>query len=377
MNFSVSNNVKSSTPLLSIGFLVIFFLAGLFAVVALQESKEIAQFTNKMYRHPLAVSNAVLQANADIIAMHRHMKDVALAENDAQLDQAIVLVDTFEQDVYRQFELVRERFLGQQAKIGDAYKAFVDWKSIRAEVIQLQRSGKRLEAAAITKGKGAVHVQLLNTRMNALIDFARKKASEFLAKSNSSYDDSRLKLLLLLVLILIVGISTAIYVIVRLRAAERARETSEWRMRAIIENAADGIVVINQWGIVESFSPAAEVIFGYKESEVVGNNIKMLMPNPFQNEHDDYLRRYLESREVHIVGQNREVIGLRKDGCTFPMDLAVGEVQIGNELLYTGIVRDITHRKEVEQALDEARDSAEEANKAKSDFLANMYFTTF
>ena len=137
------------------------------------------------------------------------------------------------------------------------------------------------------------------------------------------------------------------------RVLERTRELedSENRIRSIIENAVDGIIVIGEKGIVESFSPAAEAIFGYAVDDVVGQNISMLMPKRDALEHDGHLSRYLETGEGPVVGRTSEVVGQRRNGEEFPMDLAVGVAYLGDEQIYTGIVRDITQRKEAEDAL--------------------------
>jgi PAS domain S-box-containing protein len=125
----------------------------------------------------------------------------------------------------------------------------------------------------------------------------------------------------------------------------------EKRIRAILDNVVDGIITIDQQGTIESFNPAACNIFGYSPAEVVGQNIKMLMPEPYQGQHDTYIRNYLDGGQAKIIGIGREVTGLRKDGSIFPMELAVGEIGLGQRRLFTGIVRDITERKRAEEAL--------------------------
>jgi PAS domain S-box-containing protein len=137
------------------------------------------------------------------------------------------------------------------------------------------------------------------------------------------------------------------------KVAERTQslQDSETRIRTIIEHAADGIIVIGEDGVVQSFSPAAERIFGYAADEVIRQKVDMLMPEPMRSEHDSYLRRYFESGEKRIVGRNREVVGLRKGGTEFPMELAVGEALLGKKHIFVGIVRDITERKAAEKAL--------------------------
>ncbi|MBF0249752.1 MAG: transporter substrate-binding domain-containing protein [Alphaproteobacteria bacterium] len=156
------------------------------------------------------------------------------------------------------------------------------------------------------------------------------------------------------------------------RAAEDAIKASESRIRSIIENAVDGIIVISEDGIVETFSPAAEWIFGYRADEVVGHNISMLMPEPYAGEHDGYLQRYRDTEQATITGSNREVLGLHKDGYTFPLDLAVGVSEAGGKRIFTGIVRDITDRKAAEEELRDAKDRAEAATRSKAAFLAAM-----
>jgi PAS domain S-box-containing protein len=118
----------------------------------------------------------------------------------------------------------------------------------------------------------------------------------------------------------------------------------------------DGIITIDERGIVESFNPAAQRLFGYRADEVIGRNVSMLMPEPYQSEHDGYIHSYLRTGRAKIIGIGREVWGLRKDGRVFPMDLAVSEVRIGDRRAFTGIVRDLTERKRMERELLEISD---------------------
>jgi two-component system CheB/CheR fusion protein len=133
------------------------------------------------------------------------------------------------------------------------------------------------------------------------------------------------------------------------RIAEQALRESEARALAIVETTVDAIITIDVHGIIESFNPAAERIFRYRSSEVIGRNVKMLMPTPYYEEHDGYLASYLETGRRKIIGIGREVVGQRKDGSTFPMDLAVSEVQLADRIIFTAIIRDISERRELEQ----------------------------
>lgn len=119
--------------------------------------------------------------------------------------------------------------------------------------------------------------------------------------------------------------------------------------RAIIETTVDAVITIDVHGHIELFNQAAERIFGYAAAEVVGQNVSVLMPEPYRSEHDGYIQAYLETGRRRIIGIGREVTGRRKDGSTFPMDLAVSEVKLEGRTIFTGLVRDISERRRLER----------------------------
>ena len=147
---------------------------------------------------------------------------------------------------------------------------------------------------------------------------------------------------------------------------------NEKRMRSVIENIADGVIITNENAIIQLFNPAAENIFGYTEAEVIGKNVNVVIPNPHQVVHDGYIGRYLKTLEKRLVDHSRECIGLKKDGTVFPVDLSVSEFIVNQKRFFTGIVVDITKRKQFERELHIAKEEAEFANLAKSEFLAKM-----
>lgn len=134
-------------------------------------------------------------------------------------------------------------------------------------------------------------------------------------------------------------------------------------MRAILETAVEGIITISERGIVEQMNPAAETMFGYRASEVVGQNVSMLMPSPHRERHDQYLENYCQTGVAKIIGIGRETVGRRKDGSVFPVDLSVSEVRLASRRLFTGFVRDISERKQAETRLAEMTQSLSEKNK--------------
>lgn len=141
----------------------------------------------------------------------------------------------------------------------------------------------------------------------------------------------------------------------RLQFEGELRDTAA-RLRGIFETAVDGVITIDERGIVETLNPAAERIFGYPAAEVAGRNVSMLMPEPYRSEHDGYLEHYHKTGERRIIGIGREVRGRRKDGTDFPMDLAVSAATIGQRRIFTGLVRDITERKRLEKEILEISD---------------------
>jgi len=141
----------------------------------------------------------------------------------------------------------------------------------------------------------------------------------------------------------------------RLAATKNAEATAarEAHLQSILDTIPDAMVVIDERGAIQSFSAAAERLSGYAKDEVVGKNVKLLMPQPYNDEHDGYIEHYLRTGERRIIGIGRIVVGRRKDGSTFPMELTVGEMRRGDQRFFTGFIRDLTERQQTEARLQE------------------------
>lgn len=165
---------------LGMGFsfiLLLFTVVGLFII---NRMALLSDLTNMMYKHPLTVSNAALRVDSNIVRIQRSMQDVNLAKSNAQLAEAAQIIDKYEKEVHKDFDIIAERFLGDPKMYKDARRTFREWKLIRNEIIALVSRGEKNEAEAITKGKVAHHVAKLNSTVLALNDFARNKARDFL-----------------------------------------------------------------------------------------------------------------------------------------------------------------------------------------------------
>jgi two-component system sensor kinase FixL len=165
-----------------------------------------------------------------------------------------------------------------------------------------------------------------------------------------------------------------------LHHARRAMDTTEStldardaQLQSILDTALDATVVIERDGTIISFNAAAVRQFGYAVDEIVGENVRTLMPEPYRHEHDGYLNRYLETGEKRIIGIDRVVVGRRKDGSTFPMKLAVGEMKTGGKTFFTGFIRDLTEREESAAHLEEIQ--GELARMARLNELGEMAST--
>jgi len=158
----------------------------------------------------------------------------------------------------------------------------------------------------------------------------------------------------------------------QLQAAEHEAQRNLGRLTVTLESAVDAIVTIDKDSHILSFNKAAEKIFGYQASEIIGKEMKTLMSEPYRSNHESYVRRFIETKKSDVLGNMREVLAQKKDGTVFPITAAVSVFLWEDEYIFTGIIRDITEEKEMENSLILAKDEAEQASKAKSEFLSSM-----
>jgi len=151
----------------------------------------------------------------------------------------------------------------------------------------------------------------------------------------------------------LIGASKVARDITASRAAQAALVEREAHLQSVLDTVPDAMIVIDTRGIMQSFSATAEKLFGYAAAEAVGKNVSILMPEPYGSQHDAFLARYMATGERRIIGIGRLVVGQRKDGSTFPMELAVGEMRSGDRRFFTGFVRDLTERQQTQQRLQD------------------------
>lgn len=197
---------------LGVVFGLLILASIIISVLGTQNMNKIAINVDKLYKHPYTVSTAMLRIEANIVRMHRSMKDVALASNNGQINTARNQVAMYEKKVMTDYDIVKERFLGDQRQVQEGIQLIRDWKPIRDEVIDLMLKGKRVQAAAITKEQGANHVKKINHSIEAFIKFAEGKASGFVKSSAKQSKDALILNYIILFIMVVAAVLLAIFI---------------------------------------------------------------------------------------------------------------------------------------------------------------------
>ena len=187
---------------IKVGFTLLIFLLIFLGLISLNKIDSISAQTKKIYDHPFKVSRSAISINLYLVSMHRYMKDVVLSKTEEELAIAIAQVNFFENKILNEYDVIFMRYLGDINDIKDSYHTFIKWKDIREEVIELVKQKRTDEAAFITKNKGAIHVALLNKKVQILVDFASTKADEFYNNA-VKYDINTKKIIIAILIILI------------------------------------------------------------------------------------------------------------------------------------------------------------------------------
>ena len=204
-------NLKFKTQLF-IGFTLIIVLSLIFNTIAIYELLNIKNDTELIVKHPFTVSNAVKDININITAIHRTMKDLALAETSEEIEIAKKLVNYHDSIIHNAFIVVIERYLGDKKAVMDTYKSYNQWEIIRTEVVEFKIRGLDNEAIAITRGKGDAHVKLLVAKTDVLINFALNKADEFYNNVQTKSSSAIKYITILVLVLLVISISTSFFI---------------------------------------------------------------------------------------------------------------------------------------------------------------------
>lgn len=326
---------KNDSIILSFASIILFWIIG--SIFVYQHVLNISQSMDKIYAHPFIVSNTARQIIVDITAMHRHMKDVVLAENQQQLLEAIRLVDVLEQSVLQKFDVIYERYLGEKTDVKSSHDAFIAWQPIRQEVIDLIQEEKTRQAADITKNKGAQHVELLYQSVNVLLDYANNKANEFQQYKNTELLYTAVILCLMILFAAVVSVYFIYKFIKTSRVSQRYLHIIDQNIMVAYLDANFVITELTQ-ELSRSFNIAKKQIVGTAHPEFFFEN----------TENDSYynMRKAIESGSSWSGDLQKKI---KNDKRWYSMQITPeydSNYQIKG---YTTILSDITDKKQIEE----------------------------
>jgi len=189
---------------LILSFIITIFLLAFLGILSINKMVELSNLTKSLYNHPLSVTNSTKTIQFNIISIHRYMKDLIYADSEIERVMAIEQVNKSEKIVYKEFDNIFDRYLGDHNDIETSYKAFIDWKPIRDKTIQLVKDGKKTEAVYLRKTVGTPHLNMLNQQVFKLVDFAQRTAKYFLDNSIKTKEETVLLTKIVLITILFI-----------------------------------------------------------------------------------------------------------------------------------------------------------------------------
>lgn len=228
---------------------------------------KISQDMDNLYQHPFAVSNAANNINYNLVSMHRYMKDVVLAKNEKELVLAVDAVSQHEELALKEFNIIFDKFLGDKSQIDRTYRTFIDWQTIRNEVISLMRNGKHEQAIAITKEKGAIHVANLNLLVEEFVSFAFSKAEQFHTRALSNKNDAMLINFSFSAVALLLVVGFAIYI---RRSLTQAQKDRSYRRHLIDQNIM--LATLDKDAIIQDVSSSLCRFLGSRKEDLIGKS---------------------------------------------------------------------------------------------------------
>lgn len=338
------------TRKLLLSFFLLFIIFLIFGIYTLYDIHTISGLTRTIYNHPLVVSNAALQSNISITKMHRNMKDVVLFEDQHRIQLSIEKVNFQEQQVYKHLDIVKNRILGEEGiqLEGKARELFSNWKAIRDEVIHLVSSGQRKKAAEITIGKGANHVSRLEEEMLGLTNYARAKATSFMAETEKTHSRLNVTSIVFLSAALIVSFTIALFTIKSTSSSENKLRQSQAQLRTVLDTIPDLVWLKDSDGVYLGCNTIFERFFGAQESTIVGKTDYDFVGQELANFFRENDRIAMQTRQPNI---NEEELTFVADGYHGVFETIKTPMfdPDGNVIGVLGIARDITYRKKAEK----------------------------
>lgn len=338
---------------LSFCVLVSIFLS--FGLYSLYDLGTISRLTRTIYNHPLAVSNAALQANISVTKMHRHMKDVVLFDSPIRILKSIEAIQEQEKAVYGYLDVVKERILGDKGQQleEEARTLFEQWQPIREEIVEMVRNNQRQAAANITIGKDADHVAALEAKMMGLAQYARNKASQFMAEADKRRSRTSITTLMFLIASVLAAALTIAFTLKHTASAETALKESQQLLTSAIDRAPIGMVMVEPGGKFLKANRAFCDMTGYAEDELEDMHFRELTHPEDQHMGSDIFQKLIDGSGSRASFEKRFI---RKEGQTIHVLLSTSLLRDNRkrpQFFFTQ-AQDITERKLAKERLQES-----------------------
>ncbi|MBA3033014.1 MAG: PAS domain S-box protein [Gammaproteobacteria bacterium] len=322
------------------------------------------QITRDLHHHPFTVAHTASNLRVVLVQIRNTMLLLTVGEPVEEVERLIRSVDGLAAEAERLLAIVRERQLGDPADPELAAALLGEWTGLRERIIAHAHAGRTAEVRRLVGTSGSTMFAKVDDVASRIASAAEQRGED-LATQSEKLGDQRIQQTWLLLGFLNLAVVLIAFGVVRRVARTLQREAeqrkmmgqqladSEANLRAVIDATADAIIVITPAGLMESVNLAAERIFGYDRAELLGRNVSMLMPEAYRGAHDDLLAAFQGGGERKAIGFRRELMGQRKDGSQFEIELAVSEAIGPGQGSYVGVVRDISlavrARRELEQ----------------------------
>ncbi|MBF8276200.1 MAG: response regulator [Candidatus Brocadiaceae bacterium] len=333
-----------------VGFLL--FLSISVSLFIINRMNALSNLTEMLYEHPFTVTRAVLTTNANIVRMHRSVRDIVLALSHTEIAKDSGLIDSYEKEVYKDFTVIDNRFLGDKKLYESALNLFATWKPIRDEIISLSLNGKREEAIAMIKGVGTPHMEKLFGVMEKLEDFAKNKALEFHNTTLTTKENAAKLSYLMIGLACSGGVGLSLLLIIKQNQVETALKNAETKYHTLFEGSPDGVVLIDvansRW---EDFNTKAYQQLGYTKEEFAHLSISDFeaMESPMDTQ--QHIAKLL-AKGADIL----ETIHRTKDGELRNVQVIAKTIRLEGKPFIHAIFRDITDQKKNDYQLQESEE---------------------
>ena len=333
-----------------VGFLL--FLSVSVSLFIVNRMHALSNLTDMLYEHPFTVTRAVLTANANIVRMHRSMRDVVLALSPSEIAEDSRQIDLYEKEVYKDFAIIEDRFLGDKKLYEDTVNLFTVWKPIRDDIIHLSQTGKVQEAVAMIRGVGTPHMEHLFDDMKKLEEFAKNKALEFHNSARATEESATGISYLLIGIAFSCGVGLSLFLIVKQNQVETSLKNAETRYRTLFEESPFGVVLLdvlhNKWA---DFNETAYRQLGYTKEDFFRLTVADFEVKESPDETQKHIARLIEKRTDVFETMHRT-----KGGELRNIQVIAKSISPEGKPFILAIFRDITEQKKSEHQLQESEE---------------------